>query len=215
MAVIYQAQIRPTKLELIGSWLPAQPWFEGRGTDGLASLGAYRFDDPSGEVGVETLLLEVAEEVVQVPMTYRGSALAGADAWLMGTMEHSMLGPRWVYDACADPVYASALAAVILAGGSQAKEWVEGDDGASRRTPSVVVTGSGSAGAQVAAVGDADDLTVSTVGTVSTVTAPAWVLTVARVVNVTGKEGAAVEAELVGSWSAQPQPVRLASARRL
>lgn len=214
MALLSRADIRPTKLEVIASWLPTQPWFRDRRVDGLLSLGAYRFDDPAGEVGVETLLIGVGDEAVQVPMSYRGSPLAGADRWLMGTMEHSVLGPRWVYDACADPVYASALARVVLAGGEQAEEWVEGEAGPVRRTPSVVVTGGGSPDAQVAAVDDVDELIVSTVGTVSTITAASWELTVARLVDTSGGHPVA-DAELVGSWSAQSRPLQLASARRL
>ena len=213
MAIIYRAQIRPTKLELIGSWLPTQPWFGGGSVDGLASLGAYRFDDPAGEVGIETLLVDVAGEVVQVPMTYRGAPLAGAEAWLMGTLEHSVLGPRWVYDACADPVYANELAAAILTGGTQADEFVDGDGGPTFRASTVSVKGSGSPDEKVVEVGDVDDLTVSTVGTVSTISAPAWELTVARLVDVGGSYPV-VDAELVGTWAAQAQPVRLASARR-
>jgi len=214
VALIYQAEIRPTKLELIRSWLPAQPWFRGRTVDNLASLGAYRFDDPAGEVGIETLLVDVAGEVVQVPMTYGGAPLVGAAAWLMGTMEHSVLGRCWVYDACADPIYASALADVVLAGGSQAEEWVEGDDGPTKRAPPVTVEGSGSTDATVTGVGDVADLAVSTVGTASTITAPAWVLEVHRIVDPNG--GAAdVDFELVGIWAAQARPLRLASARRL
>jgi Maltokinase N-terminal cap domain len=48
----------------------------GRSVDGLASLGAYRFDDPAGEVGIETLLLDVAGDVAQVPMTLRPTTTA-------------------------------------------------------------------------------------------------------------------------------------------
>jgi hypothetical protein len=213
VAIIYRAEIRPTKLELIGSWLPSQAWFAGRSVDGLASQGAYRFDDPAGEVGIETLLLDVAGEVAQVPMTYRGSPLAGAETWLMGTMEHSVLGRRWVYDACADPVYASTLAAAILQGGTQADEFVQGDGGPTLRASTVSVKGSGSPDEEVAGVGDVDDLTLSTLGTLSMVTAPTWVLEVHRIVNLNG-DGPIADEELVGTWAAQPHPVRLASARR-
>ena len=45
--------------------------------------------------------------VYQVPMTYRGMPLDGADAFLIGTTDHSVLGRRWVYDACGDPVFAA------------------------------------------------------------------------------------------------------------
>lgn len=212
MAIIYRAQIRPTKLELIGSWLPPQPWFGSRRVDRLASLGAYRFDDPSGGVGIETLLVGVAGVVVQVPMTYRGAPLAGAEAALMGTMEHSVLGTRWVYDACADPVYANELATAILTGGTQVDEFVEGDAGPTLRASTASVKGSGAPDAEVMRVANVDDLSVSTTGTASTITAPTWELTVARVVE-SGGSFPRVEAELIGTWAAQPQPVRLASGR--
>lgn len=45
--------------------------------------------------------------VYQVPLTHRGAPPDGADKWLIGTMDHSVLGPRWVYDARGAPVYAA------------------------------------------------------------------------------------------------------------
>jgi hypothetical protein len=33
-------------------------------------------------------------------MTYRASALPGADGGLIGTAEHGVLGGRWIYDGC-------------------------------------------------------------------------------------------------------------------
>jgi hypothetical protein len=33
-----------------------------------------------------------------VPMTYRGSPLEGGEAALIGTSQHGVLGPRWIYD---------------------------------------------------------------------------------------------------------------------
>jgi hypothetical protein len=213
VAVIYRAEINPSKIELIGSWLPTQPWFGARRTEGLLSLGAYRFDDPAGEVGIETLLVDVAGEVVQVPMTYRGAPLAGAQAWLMGVMEHSVLGRRWVYDATADPVNASELAAAVLTGGTQVAEFVEGDGGPTFRESTVSVKGSGSAGSDVAAVTAVQDLEVATADSRTTVTAPAWELTVARIVGDSGVMPAG-GAELVGTWAARSQPVVLAAARR-
>ena len=38
-----------------------------------------------------------------VPLTYRGAPLAGGEADLVGTTEHSALGTRWVYDAWRRP----------------------------------------------------------------------------------------------------------------
>ncbi|XVU24088.1 maltokinase N-terminal cap-like domain-containing protein [Actinoplanes sp. CA-054009] len=65
--------------------------------------------------------------VLQVPLTYRGAPLDGGDSWLVGTCEHSVLGPRWVYDAIGDPIYAAALAKAILNGEGQAQEFLETD----------------------------------------------------------------------------------------
>ena len=105
MAVIHRAEIRPTKLELLGEWLPKLPWYPGEPGAAPASVGAYRFDDPRGEVGIETLLVRtVGGQVAQVPLTYRGAPLPGGEPSLVGTMEHSVLGRRWVYDGCGDPV---------------------------------------------------------------------------------------------------------------
>ncbi len=101
MAIIHKATLSPSKLELIADYLPKQPWFIQDGSPEL--IGAYRFDDPAGEVGLETHVVTAGERVYQVPLSYRGYALAGAEEWLIGTMDHSVLGKRWVYDACADP----------------------------------------------------------------------------------------------------------------
>jgi hypothetical protein len=60
---------------LLGRWLPNQSWFKGNiGTD-LARVGSFRFDDPDGEVGIETLLVADDDGVFQVPLTYGGSHL--------------------------------------------------------------------------------------------------------------------------------------------
>ena len=72
MAIIHQAELQPTKLELLEEWLPRQPWFPESGTSGL-SKGSYRFDDPAGEVGIETMTRLCGGSTVQVPLTYRPS----------------------------------------------------------------------------------------------------------------------------------------------
>ncbi len=98
MAMLHQATLTPTKAELIAAWLPGQPWFAGD-AGAVRLVGAYRFDDPAGEVGIESHLVEVGGRTFHVPLTYRGAPLDGAEAFLVGTMEHSVLGRRWVYDA--------------------------------------------------------------------------------------------------------------------
>jgi hypothetical protein len=147
------AHITPTKLELLAAWLPAQPWFVGDAS-ALQQVGAYRFDDPDGEVGIETHLVRAGDgPILQVPLTYRAAPLADADAWLVGTMEHTVLGRRWVYHAIGDPVYRAVLATTILAGGSQAELVRDFGDGRTEISePSVRVRGSGAAGAEVGPV---------------------------------------------------------------
>jgi hypothetical protein len=148
MAILYRADIRPSKLEMVSRWLPNRPWYHGPATPEFRQLAAYRFDDPAGEVGVETLIVRSGDgPMLQVPLTYRGAPLDRADDWLLGTMEHSVLGRRWVYDACGDPVYASTLAAVIRTGTGQADELVDVDGELRRREPAIAVRGSGSAAA--------------------------------------------------------------------
>lgn len=138
MALIYRAELRPSKMEIMAQWLPAQTWFTGDAA-GLEHIGAYRFDDPDGEVGIETHLVTVGGEVFQIPLTYRDAALEGAEEWLAGTMQHSVLGQRWVYDACGDPVYAAALAHAMLTGQGQAEQFVELDGGRETLAESVRV----------------------------------------------------------------------------
>ncbi|ALG85331.1 maltokinase N-terminal cap-like domain-containing protein [Gordonia phthalatica] len=101
MALLHQATITPTKLELVTEYLDSVPWGEAGEVE---MLGGYRFDDPDGEVGVEGLLVERAGRPLHIPVTYRAAPLPGADEYLIATMKHSVLGDRWVYEAAADPV---------------------------------------------------------------------------------------------------------------
>jgi len=107
-----ESVIKPTKLELAAAWLPKQPWFSGTADD-IAIPGRFRFTDPAGEVGIETLLVTSRGVTYQMPVTYRGAPLDGAESSLITTMDHSILGPRWVYDAPADPVYVAEVLRVI------------------------------------------------------------------------------------------------------
>lgn len=101
MAIVHKATLTPTKAELLTAWLDGQPW---GGSGEVSVLGSYRFDDPDGEVGVEGLLAWRGDQVLHVPLTYRGAPLTGADDALVGTLDHSVLGKRWAYRAGADPV---------------------------------------------------------------------------------------------------------------
>ncbi|NLE80449.1 MAG: hypothetical protein GX610_12850 [Rhodococcus sp.] len=148
MAILYDAELRPSKLELIAAWLPTQDWYDGPTEPRLDGVASYRFDDPAGEVGIETHLVRTSDGVViQVPLTYRGAPLAGAEQWLVGTMDHSVLGQRWVYDAVGDPVYTAAVTSVIDSNGTEAEQFVKSDEGLTRipNTARVAGTGGGAA----------------------------------------------------------------------
>ncbi|MGW1894380.1 maltokinase N-terminal cap-like domain-containing protein [Streptomyces sp. NPDC002004] len=118
MAVVHDTVLKPTKLELLSAWLPSRPWFRG-GAGGAepAKAGGFRLDDPQGEVGIEFVLVTDASgprpTTYLAPLTYRGAPLDGAEHALVGTMDHGVLGRRWVYDGCHDPVAVAQLLALI------------------------------------------------------------------------------------------------------
>lgn len=145
MALHHPATITPGKLELLRAWVPHQPWAAGADTSTLTRLGSYRFDDPDGEVGIETHLLGTADgQVFQVPLTYRGAPGTSAEHALITTMTHTTLGDRWIYDACYDPVYRTAVATTILTGGRQADLFMVTDAGLVEEPATTHVRGSGS-----------------------------------------------------------------------
>jgi len=117
MAIIHHTTLKPTKLELLTTWLPTRPWYVGDGAPELTKAGGFRLDDPEGEVGIEFMVAVDSsgpEPVAYLaPLTYRAAPLPGADHALVGTMEHGVLGPRWAYDGCHDPVLYAGLLALI------------------------------------------------------------------------------------------------------
>ena len=118
MAVIHNTTLTPSKLELLASWLPTQPWYvSGEREPELTKVGGFRLDDPQGEVGIEFMVVTDAsgDQPVsyQVPLTYRGAPLDGAAHALIGTSEHGVLGQRWVYDGTHDPVLVAQLLALL------------------------------------------------------------------------------------------------------
>ncbi|AYG02746.1 CG0192-related protein [Gryllotalpicola protaetiae] len=194
MAIIHDATLTPTKTELLTGWLPRQPWFPA-GAEAVEPrrIGAFRFDDPEGEVGVETLIVRVPGAApLQVPLTYRGAPLAGADEWLIGTLEHSVLGTRWVYDGLGDPVYLSELARAALQGGAEVEQHRDGPDGPVPIPSTAHVHGSGEAGAPVRELAD-------------------LAIEVVRVLD--GGADAASAPHLTGTWPGQSEPVLLAVVR--
>jgi hypothetical protein len=119
MAIVYpSATIRPTKRELLETVLG----------EAVEVLGSYRFDDPAGEVGVEAFVVRRGEQLQHVVFTYRDAPLEGGAARLVSTMEHSELGPRWVYDGATDPVALDCFRRAILGEQSPAvfELWEEG-----------------------------------------------------------------------------------------
>ena len=83
-------------------------------------MGGFRLDDPGGQVGIEFMMVADragnTDSVYHVPLTYRGAALAGTNAGLIGTAHRALdgvLGRRWIYDGVYDPVLLTQLVALI------------------------------------------------------------------------------------------------------
>lgn len=209
MALLHQAELHPTKLELLAAWLPGRRWYQGQASADIVRVAAYRFDDPAGAVGMETILVRAGDGPIhQVPLTYRDAPLDSGDPWLVGTTDHSVLGRRWVYDACGDLVYAAALASAIFGGAGQAEEFLEVDGRLERREPTMTVTGSGAQDADVPPVNGVlgvveEDPTLIVLHS----------LELAVVRRLDGGKGLA-GATLTGTWSGQPTPLPLAYASR-
>ena len=119
MAVFHRATVKPTKEELLAAWAPSQPWGPTAG-EPIEVIGSYRFDDPEGQVGMETFLFTAGAELFHVPLTYRDAPLVGAEAALISEMSHSVLGNRWVYDGWRDPLFRVMLAGVAMTGQGEA-----------------------------------------------------------------------------------------------
>lgn len=131
MADIYNAELNPGKLDVISAWLTQQAWAAevDVAPDSLKSISSYRFDDPAGEVGAEVHIVAAGDRVFQVPLTYRGAELAGAAEHLISTMEHSILGTRWVYAGMGDPHFRQRLDHTIATAGTSAKQYHVDDEG--------------------------------------------------------------------------------------
>lgn len=110
-------------------WVARQRWYAATGRPlSLRRVGGLHLDDPSGRVGIEIFLVldtapkgsegsegsNVAEaSIYQVPLTFRGSPLAGADTALVAVLEEPG-GTQYVYDAPHDPAFAAALLRLVL-----------------------------------------------------------------------------------------------------
>jgi len=142
MASIHHTTMKPTKLELLADWLPKQPWYTGGGAPEPVKAGGFRLDDPEGEVGIEFMVVvdTAAPDPVAylVPMGYRGATLEGMpEGSLIGTSEHGVLGPRWLYDGAHDPVVTAQLRALM-----QGKAVPQHQNESDTPDPTVVVRGS-------------------------------------------------------------------------
>ncbi len=229
MALIYDAELTPSKPDLLTEWVPRQSWFAGDAAARARILGSYRFDDPAGEVGIETFLVRFGDgPVLQVPLTYRGRPLDGradaAEVEPITTMQHSVLGTRWVYDGPHDPAYVAALASAVLTGGSEAKLLTsDGTELPSRGS----VQGSGAAADGVAEPASLD--VADSDGATACVT-PDYTLAVRRLVEPGGSRGVAdaagtgetggadgigptTELDLSGTWAGSSDPAVLAIVR--
>jgi hypothetical protein len=212
VALLYQATLTPSKIELLQAWVPRQPWLGDADATTVEAVGAYRFDDPDGEVGIETLLLRTAAgQILQVPVTYRGSPMAGSESLLIATSQHSVLGERWVYDACGDPVYVRAVATAILSGGTQAELQVMTDAGLERRQVTTRVWGSGSPDSAIPPIAS---VSYSSEGITTVISASHLELTLVRAIDPDRGIGVrGTSQRLVGTWPGHDAPALLAFAQ--
>lgn len=194
MAIIHRATLVPSKLDLITPWLAAQRWAPA---GDVVQVGSYRLDDPEGKVGIEGFLLDVGGTPVHLLLTYRGAPLEGAEDFLLGTMEHSVLGRRWTYDGCIDPYAVRVLVSTILGGGTQAELVIlEGDDEVERRESAVRVQGSGSEDPDSVAL--FDGVSIRSLGAVASLATTDYQVDVLRVLD--GAHTVSGDETLRGIW---------------
>ena len=120
------ATLTPHFRDFLPEWIAGRPWYSGAATPTISAVGFLRLEDPAGAVGMEIHLVTDGAQVLQLPLTYRGAPLDGGA--LVATAEHSVLGPRWIYDAETDPVWITELLRLVRTNGSfddSAKRGVE------------------------------------------------------------------------------------------
>ena len=113
----------------------------------VTSIGAFRFVDPNGKVGIETLLVRETTNgvLLQFPVTYREQCIS--DTHEVGTTEHSDLGTRHITKVVADPVAVTEIIRVILEGDTN----VQRSDG---KTSPYKIHGTGTAGVDTLTLGN-------------------------------------------------------------
>jgi hypothetical protein len=208
MAILHRATLTPSKLELLAAHVMKFPSLVNTTSSGYSLLGAYGFDDPAGKVGMESHLVSSGSgPVVHVPLTYREAPLVGADEWLIATTEHSVLGTRWIYNACGDPVYVQELVRVILSGGSHVEQFIATDDGPVARASTASASGSGAAGTPVPPV---DSVRADFNGNDTVITAGGLEVVVRHVL---GERQSVSSPTLRGTWPDSDTPIVLAYVR--
>ncbi|MEO6091127.1 MAG: hypothetical protein ABIQ18_49295 [Umezawaea sp.] len=115
MTIHVGATLTPPFREFLPPWVARQPWYRGTSVPALRPVGFFRFEDPAGQVGLETHLVTDGSNLYQIPLTYRGARADGLA--LVTTAEHSVLGTRWIYDGQADPLWRERVLHVVRTGG--------------------------------------------------------------------------------------------------
>lgn len=192
MAQIYNAELSPSKNQVIATVL---------GTDeaDIEKLASYRFDDPADQIGMEVHIVRTPDgSVLQVPLVYRPEPLEDAEEdELITTMEHSVLGTRYVYLGMSDPVFAEALDVTISEERSGAEQFlVDGDTQTPITEGLADVIGTG----EIELEEEEDDENL--IG----------VLELFAELDLAGlsEEEAAQPGQLIGTWEGQDTPVLLA-----
>lgn len=131
----------------IAPWMSSQRWFANKGalpatvSANLEEIGSWEYESPQPGVQIIThLLLDHTAgkpALYQVPLSYRAEPLAGSSA-LVGRLDGSTADSTYVYDAPHDPVFTTALLALIADSAETAgdRTWVIG-----RRTAGEVAPG--------------------------------------------------------------------------
>lgn len=102
---------------LLSAWLPRQSWFPKLetelGTDPditpMSVTRLFEWDTGEGTVRGTQAIISVGDgrtlRRINVPLSFRTSENFALRAHLIGTIDDITLGPCWVYDGCADPVF--------------------------------------------------------------------------------------------------------------
>lgn len=204
MAIFHVATNTPPKIDLIGRWLPKQPW--GPDADGEATIaGGFHLDDPGGEIGMQVFVVAAGGAWFQVPLTYHAAPMPDGDDALIGEMEHSVLGARYVYDGLRDERFVTVLAGVALSGYGQALGFAEHEGRWHVVPDEIVVVGHEPVGRRLAV----DQLTAEDTGDATVLTNDQVELTVFRRLL----ERPAPRHGLSAAWEGHPTTVPLVTAR--